>query len=161
MGKCESATVSIGIKILLSDLIMQLNENNFDLIQNMLQNGCIEDSNDYYNEVYTHILSRDIELFKDYNDYKEYLIKEFKTQGSYQKSKFSNEIKQDLSNGSLFEQHLLFPLKDIIETERWGHDRYGTNSASVAFENNLSVNIDEYKDIKNFSIIFMIAQNSD
>lgn len=33
MGKCETSTGSIGIKILLSDLILQINEKNFNLIK--------------------------------------------------------------------------------------------------------------------------------
>ena len=36
MGKCETSTLSIGIKILLSDLILQINEKNFDLIKNLI-----------------------------------------------------------------------------------------------------------------------------
>jgi hypothetical protein len=37
MGKCETSTTSIGIKILLSDLILQINEKNFDLIKEILK----------------------------------------------------------------------------------------------------------------------------
>ena len=57
MGKCETPTAAIGISILLSDIILQINETNFDLIKEMLTNGYIEDRNNYCNEVYDNILN--------------------------------------------------------------------------------------------------------
>jgi hypothetical protein len=33
MGKCETSRTSIGIKILLSDLVLQINDKNFDIIK--------------------------------------------------------------------------------------------------------------------------------
>uniref|UniRef100_A0A6C0EXQ6 Uncharacterized protein n=1 Tax=viral metagenome TaxID=1070528 RepID=A0A6C0EXQ6_9ZZZZ len=163
MGKSETATASIGIKILLSELILQINETNFDLIKKMLYDGCIEDSNEYYNEVYKKIVGYgeyDNELPKQYNKCQKYLIKEFKNGGSYYKSKFSSEIKPDLSNGSLSERYLLVPIKKILETERWGYERYGINSISRPLDFDLSVNLKEYEEIQNFNIIFMVKQHS-
>ena len=52
----------------------------------MLYIGLIEDSNGYYNEVYKYIIGYDdgdIELPKNYLDFKEYLLQEFKNNGSY------------------------------------------------------------------------------
>ena len=51
MGRCDTATASLGIRILLSDLIEQIDENNFDLIKKMLNDGIIEDSNEVYQKV--------------------------------------------------------------------------------------------------------------
>ena len=59
MGKSETASAALGIKILLSDLIPQINETNFNLIKKMLYDGFIEDSNDYYNEAYKNVLGYD------------------------------------------------------------------------------------------------------
>jgi hypothetical protein len=56
MGKCDGATASIGIKISLSDLVLQLNETNMDLIIEMLTNGFIEDDNEFLNEEFYGIL---------------------------------------------------------------------------------------------------------
>jgi len=126
MGKSETASVSIGIKILLSDLISQINETNFSLIKKMLYDGCIEDSNGYYNEAYKNILGYgedDNELAEDYLEFKNFLINEFKTKGSYYKSKFSSKVEPDLNDGTLFERYLIVPVKDILETERWGYER--------------------------------------
>jgi len=72
MGKSETASASIGIKILLSDLLEQINETNFTLIKKMLYDGCIEDMNGYYNEAYKIILGHDIdndELPQTYNEF--------------------------------------------------------------------------------------------
>ena len=85
MGKSETASASIGIKILLSDLILQINKTNFGLIKKMLYDGFIEDSNDYYNEVYKIFLGHDEdndELPQTYKEFKDAVTKEFKTKGS-------------------------------------------------------------------------------
>ena len=163
MGKSETATASIGIKILLSDLILQINETNLNLIKKMLYDGCIEDSNGYYNESYINILGYpygEDKLTGDYLECKEYLINEFKTNGSYFKSKFSSKVEPDLSEGTLFERYLLVSVKDILETERWGYERYGVNSASRPLDFDLSVDLTIYEEIKNFKVIFMVKQHS-
>ena len=163
MGKSETASASIGIKILLSDLILQINKTNFTLIKKMLYDGCIEDSNGYYNEAYINILGYpygEDKLTGDYLECKEYLINEFKTNGSYFKSKFSSKVEPDLSEGTLFERYLLVSVKDILETERWGYERYGVNSASRPLDFDLSVELTKYQDIKFFNVIFFVKQHS-
>ena len=163
MGKCETASASIGIKILLSDLILQINETNLNLIKKMLYDGCIEDSNGYYNESYRNILGYaedDNILPEDYLEFKEYLINEFKTKGSYYKSKFSSKVESDLHDGTLFERYLLVPVKHILETERWGYERYGVNSTSIPLDFDLSVDLKKYEEIKNFNVVFFVKQHS-
>ena len=129
MGKSESVSASIGIKILLSDIITQINETNFNIILDMLVNGFIEDHNDYFNEVYREIIDTD-NIYGNYTDVKEYLLTECKNKGSYNKTKFNNykgsynktkfnNYKEyTLNNGRLFEQYLLVPVKEILTTER-------------------------------------------
>ena len=65
-----------------------------------------------------------------------------------------------MDNGRLFEQHLLVPIKEILTTERWGYDRYGTNSAQRPLDFDLSANIDKYKSIENIELVFIIGQHS-
>ena len=91
---------------------------------------------------------------------KKYLIKEFKTKGSYYKSKFSSKVEPNLNDGTLFERYLLVPVKDILETERWGYERYGVNSASRPLDFDLSVDLKKYEDIKNFNVVFFVKQHS-
>ena len=163
MGKSETASASIGIKILLSDLVSQINETNFQLIKKMLYDGCIEDMNGYYNEAYKNIMGYgedDNELPADYLEFKSYVTEQFKRHGSYYKSKFSSEVEPDLKDGSLMEKHILVPVKDILETERWGYERYGINSASRPLDFDLSVDLKLYEELKDFKIIFMIKQHS-
>jgi len=161
MGKSETATASMGIKILLSDLVLQINKVNFNLIKKMLYDGCIEDSNGYYNEVYKNIIGyEDNELPEEYLAFKEHLLKEFKTQGSYLKSKFSSKVEPDVTNGCLLEKELLVPIKDILSTERWGYERYGTNGTSRPLDFDLLLDLNDYKEIKNYAVIFMIKQHS-
>ena len=160
MGRDDSSTAYIGLKILLSDLILQMNDSNFNLIKDMLLNGTIEDTNDFYNEVFKKIINENTELSNDCLECKEYLIKVFKQNGSYARSKFNNEVKPDLTNGSLFEQELLVPIKEILSTERYGYDRYGINNTSIPLDFDLSVNTEKYKDIKNFNIVFFIQQST-
>ena len=165
MGKYETATASLGIKILLSDLISQINETNFTLIKKMLYDGCIEDCNDYYNEAYKNVLGHDednIEIPQTYNEFKEYVTEQFRIHGSYYKSKFCSKVEPNITRGCLLEKDLLVPIKDLLETERWGYERYGSNSASRPLDFDLSINLEEYKknNIEKYKLVFMIKQHS-
>jgi hypothetical protein len=159
MGKCETSTTSIGIKILLSDLILQINEKNFDIIKEILYEGFISDENEHYNDAYTEVILCN-ELPKNYLDYKEFLEQEFKKKGSYLHLRDSNRIEPDLRNGCLFEKELLFPIKKILRTDRWGYDRYGRNSSYRPIDFDLSVDIEKYKEIEKYTIVFILEQYS-
>jgi hypothetical protein len=165
MGKSETATASLGIKFLLSDLVSQINETNFTLIKKMLYDGFIEDSNYYYDESYKTIIgydNDDVKLPESYNEYKIYLTEELIHNGSYYKSKFSSKIESDLTHGCLWDQNLLIPIKDILETERWGYERYGINSASRELDFDLTINLEEYKkhNIEKYTVVFILKQHS-
>ena len=163
MVYCDTAYASIGIKILLSDLILQMNETNCELIKKMLYKGCIEDENDFFNEVFKNIVKfeyEENELHEEHLKCKEYLINEFKKNGTLSKNKFTNEVKPYLGDGCLFEKHLLVPIKNILSTDRWGYNRTGINSLSRPLDFDLSVSTEEYKEIQNFNIIFFIEQHT-
>ena len=51
-------------------------------------------------------------------------------------------------------------VKVILETDRWGHDRCGTNSASIPLDFDLSMELTPYKDIKNYEFVFCVTQRS-
>lgn len=147
MGKEETSKVSIGIKILLSDLISQINQENFELISDILYNGFIEDDNDNYNEVPENWL-----------EYKEHLETKFKQYGSYNKSRFISQISYTIKNGSLYDKYLLVPNKELLSTTRWGYDREGINANSTPINFDLSINTDQYKDIQNYNIVLIMKQ---
>jgi len=161
MGKCENATAAIGLKILLSDLVSQINESNLNLIKNMLQEGYIEDENDYFNEVYEEIINDDDNILDgNYSDIKKQLINEFKNKGTINKYKISKKEEYTLENGCLFDKYLLVPVKNILQTDRWGYDRYGKNCNSRPIDFDLSINIEKYKEIEKFEIVFLLLQDS-
>lgn len=159
MGKCETSTASMGIKIILSDLISQINEKNFDLIREMLEDGFIEDENELFNQAYSNII-HDEKITKNYINAKEYLTNEFKANGSYFCERFTHKMTPDISNGCLYDQMLLVPIKRILSSSRWGYDRYGTNGISRPINFDLSTNIEKYKEIDKFEIVFILKQNS-
>lgn len=136
---------------------------NTELIKKMLYEGCIEDSNGYYNEVFKNIVKYEYEeneLPKDYLLCKEYLINEFKNNGSYCKNRYTHKVIPDFNNTSLFDKELLVPIKDILSTKRWGYNRTGINSSSRPLNFDLSISTQEYNDIHNFNIIFFIKQDA-
>lgn len=145
MGQSDTITASIGIRILVSELILQMNETNVELIKKILCDGYIEDENGDYNKKFKDIVGyeyEDNELPNEYLQCKEYLINEFKNNG----------------DGCLLYKELLFPIKNILSTERWGYNRVGINSSSRPLDFNLSINTEEYKEIKNFNVVFIIKQ---
>ena len=165
MGRSEEASASIGIKILLSDLVEQLNETNMTLIREMLYNGRIEDDNGFYNETYMRIVYYDdYNLPENHLALKEHFLEQFKKNGSLLKSKYSNEVKADLHEGSLLERELLVPVEELVSNTRWGYNREGTNAMSAPFSNFTEGFIigclEKYKDIKNYKVVFMITQNA-
>jgi len=164
MGRCETSTASLGIRILLSDLIEQINKENFNLIKKMLNDGIIEDSNEYFNEVYQKVIgydNADVILPENHMEFKDFLTKEFKSNGSYYKSKNTNIVVDHyLNKGCMYDRHLLIPIKEILSTERWGYSREGINCSSMPIDFDLTVNTDEYKMIKHFTKIFIIKQNA-
>lgn len=140
MGKCETATTSIGIKILLSDLILQINETNFDLIKEILNEGFISDENEYYNDAYTEIILCN-NLPKNCLEFKDFLEQEFKNRG-------------------LFDEELLLSIKNILRTDRWGYNREGRNGNYRPIDFDLSIDIEKYKEIKKYTIVFILEQYS-
>ena len=158
MGKSETSTASIGIKIILGDLVSQINEATFELICMMLYNGFIEDDNDYYNEVYNEIMN--CKIPETWLEYKEYVETNFKKYGSYNKSRFSGQTWHSIENGCLFDKYLLVPIKEILSTTRYGYDREGTNGSSRPIDFDLSVATDEYKELEKYNIVFIVRHNS-
>lgn len=155
MGRCETTSASIGIKILLSDLILQINETNFMIIKDMLHKGYIEDANDYFYEMYSKIVS---EMPKDFLNFKEYLTSKLKNNGSYHKSR-DDVVIPTLDKGCLFDKFLLVPIKEILTMDRWGYTRDGCNAISRPIDFDLSVDIDKYKSIglEGIQIVFLLG----
>ena len=159
MACSEYAKVSIGIKIKLSVLIQQINKDNWDLIKEMLENGFIEDENEYFTDVYQKMRNSE-QISGNWKKSKKFLIDYCKNNGSYLKDMFSSEVVNTLENGCLLDQYLPVPIKKILACERWGYERSGTNSVSRPLDFDLSVDTEKYKLLEKFEIAFILEQNS-
>jgi hypothetical protein len=139
MVKTETSTASIGIKILLSDLIQQINEKNINTIKEMLYEGFISDSNGLINNAYQKIIFCN-ELPENC---KEYLETEFRKK----------------SSGGLFEKELLVPIKNILKINKWDYDRYGKNGSSCPLDFNIDFDLlEKYKEIEKYTTVFILEQ---
>ena len=154
MGKCDTATASIGLRIRLRDLIPQITEENVSLIKEMIYDGWIEDDNDYFNEVYSMICDTLPTI-----EFKECAVRAFTHHGTYHASRDGRKT-LTLDHGCLYDKFLLVPVKNILETERWGYERYGTNGASRPIDFDLSITIDKYKNIEKADVVFMLRQRA-
>ena len=144
MGKYDTCSSHIGIEISLSDLISQINETNFDLIQNMLEEGFIED-NVYYNDLYINVIGAQY-LPKNALEFKEFLL-------------------DLLENEPFFHDPFLIPVKELLEVDIqvYGRYRYGTNGVSrpATFKVSLGKKETErYKVIKKKKIVFILKYNT-
>jgi len=158
MGKCELATASIGIKIRLSDLISQINETNFTVIKEILEDGWVEDENDYFNEAFSNIVFSD-EVPEHATEFKEHMTHAFTHNGSYIKTRDGRVI-PTVRYGCLLDQYLLFPVKNILTNERWGYDRSGTNGKSRSIDFDLSVDLEPYREIQHTQVVFLLGVHS-
>jgi hypothetical protein len=163
MGRTEYVNAYLGIKISLESLISQINESNYILIKDMLKDGYIEDSYGNFNRTYKIIISdnnyQNIIINKEVERMKEYLTKEF-MHGMSTESGYHGTTQINIYDGSLIEQYLLVPIKQLLTNQRYGYDIYETNGISRQIDFDLSVNVEKYKEINNFEIVFMLKQVS-
>ena len=159
MGRCESVEASLGIKILVSDLVSQIDHQNVDLIKEMLDDGYIEDGDDFFNAMYSEIMDK-IVIINCFIELKEYLTHEFKNKGTYIKYKSSGKMEPTIDYGCLLDKYLLVPCKKILENDRWGYEREGTNYVSRPIDFDLRVDLTKYKKIKHIKTVFLIGQKS-
>ena len=122
-----------------------------NLIKKMLYDGSIEDSNDDWNRAFEQIIGDD-GVEENETAFKEYLTSKFTARVGHNKD-------------SLLEQYLLVPLEELVSNDRWGWSREGTNAMSSPLEdfaddlpNQIAVFKETYKEIKNFTFVFMIKQ---
>jgi hypothetical protein len=149
MGKSETATSSIGIKIKFVELANLLNADNFESINSILNNAIIEDENEHYNDNYQDMIS---EMYVYEVDYKNNIIT-------------FDKYKQELMTYTkLFDYKLLIPVHEILSTTRWGYDRDGVNSSSMEIKDAMKIINkklpNEYKFLSSYPIVFMLYQVS-
>lgn len=153
MGRCESASVSVGMKIKLSDLISYITKKNLKFCQDILQGGVIEDCNGELNSMYENIMNQDDHLELPFEEYKEWVTTQLK----------NSLIPYDPSQ-SLYDRYLLYGTKSLLETSRWGYGREGTNSSStdmLKIQKSIRKDLSQrYKRIPNSQYVFILYQSS-
>ena len=148
MGQSDEITVSIGIQIPIKALLDAINSDNYEAIKNEIftYHSFIEDSNNCYNEIFQTIIEGGNPGERNYKDmdtwtweeYKNHLTKMFQSYGDihYNKCSPHSEIQlytpEDPDN--LYHQQLLVPHEVVIDSERWGYSRVGTNGSSCQLQ---------------------------
>jgi hypothetical protein len=152
MGRCEEANASVAIKIPLCDIIDLLCQDNYTIINEILDICIIEDENERLNNDYQNIIEQMYNHTKKYKN-NEITITEFK-------QFFSGYIK----SSSIHNSYILFPLYSILETERWGYSRSGKNASCIDIDSVKSIINKEipekYRFLSKYPIVFMICQSS-
>ena len=178
MGKSETASVSIGINIRIKDVLDAMDEDNYKEIRNYLftDDAFIQDSNGVYTDTYLGIIggynpetNKYVNIKKlEYKKYKEYLSDLFKEYGDRtDKNDYVYYEEDDLEN--LYHSNLLVPHFSLVETERWGHHREGTNGNSSDLDipqltqltKDIHETMKEMKIVKDdYDISLIVMQNS-
>lgn len=181
MGRCEEATLSIGVSVAIKDLLDLMTEENYKEFRKLFfgENSIINDSNSSYSSMYNSIVSGetigdddnyvDLSCY-EYKEYKQHLLVNFKLYGDILLSKYEssqiNIYKEDDKN-NLYHQTLIVPFNKIISTERWGYSRDGTNGTCCNVDiiklNEFSAKIKETMtklNIDKYSIDFILTQHA-
>ena len=161
MGRSECATSSVGIKILVSDLLAQLETATLPQIQQCFMDGFIEDENGFFNEAYKEIVNEDVDLPLDAATCKEYLTQQFRQRGSYIKSKLHVGRLSDVSKGCLMDKYLLVPLQTLLRTERWGYNREGINGRACPLDLDTLLTHVVWPDLRHTQRVFIVRQRAD
>lgn len=129
---------------------MQVNQENVDLIKEMLEEGSIEDENDYFNMAYENIV-----IPENHIELKEHLTCELMKSGSSR----DGRIAPTIENGCLWDQYLLVPVKQMLSMERWGHHRYGQNGISAPLDLS-EIHLEKYQAIEKTTTVCMLTLRS-
>ncbi len=134
-GRDDTATTSIGIAIRIKDILEAIDENNYKTIRTHLFNdeSFIDDSNSYYTSTYLLIVdgyecTGDVDKLP-YKEYKDYVINKFKLYGG-ESGYFPLQKYEEHDTNNLYHQILLVPYDTLVETQRRGWNREGTNGYS-------------------------------
>ena len=146
MGHSEDVTVSLGMSIVVHDLLACMTSENFETIRDeyLGEDSFIADENQDYNSQFRTILEgrtpftrKEIDpTILSYEQYKQYLVESFSRYGDCQHSRSGSEIQiyEAKDAGNLYNQTLLIPHDTLVNTERWGYNREGQNGQSCPLD---------------------------
>jgi len=162
MGRCEFSKCSVGLRIKLRKLVEQMSENNVEMIHKLMNKGFIDDSNGFKDEVFREVL-HGVGDWKNCDEAKDYLLETLGKRGDKSKSRYSNKVEENLAEGTLLEQSLLCHVVELIQTDRWGYEREGTNGTFAELPNIAEAEKEvqkAYKGLERFKVVLVLQQHS-
>jgi len=139
MGRAETVNLSLGIRIKIKDLLEVIDEDNHEAIRDDFLNddSLIDDENNFYFDTYKQIMggygevSDDVDLNElNHEEYKEYITKKCKSYGDCGFNNYTAEKCEEYDPDNLYYQVLLVPFNKLVDAQRWGHGRDGTNGTN-------------------------------
>lgn len=177
MGFSESVSVYFGLKIVLKDLVNQIDETNYDKIKEMLQdcNCFINDENNQFNSMFENIRSelwiennpkrktKKDKVILDYITYKNKFNEQISKRGTMIPLRNGKE-EEKFDYGYLSDQIFLYPVTHLLHTERYGYDRSGINGTYCNLDFDIeSIKksiLDKYNWLKDIEVVMIIKQDS-
>lgn len=161
MGFRQSSTVFIGLKIQLEKLANQINESNYNEILNILEKSYIDDENNDFTHTLRSVLYDLTKDEKNYEQFKNEFSEEIKKRGTIVQL-YNGKIDEIFDYGYLSEKYLLFPIKQILDTYRYGYGREGINGTSCTLDFDIeSIKkdiLEKYIWMKDIEIVMMVQQ---
>jgi hypothetical protein len=139
MGRTESVSLNLGVKIKIKDLLEVIDEDNHESIRDdfFKEESLIDDENGFYHGTLVQIADGYVgqtdyidpeEL--DHKEYKKHMIKVCKSYGDSAYNNCGAFPCEEDDPKNLYHQYLLVPFYEFVENKRHGHHREGSNGAS-------------------------------
>ena len=159
--------MSIGIRILVADLVAQIDESTHRLILEMLApTSCIEDDNDCFNETFGEVADElEENCPKHWRDFAARLREMLASRGDVLYFKDGSRPRRTLEYGCLLDKHLLVPVAQICSTDRGGYSRYGLNATSAPLGKldvpSVLADIErKYAGLTGYEVVYMVTQDA-
>ena len=134
----ESTSLNIGYKIPFVSIIDEISEINFELINEILFNSCVEDENDTINESYLFFIES------------QFIYKAEYKRNEISFSEYKQKCNECMYSNNLEKYFLLVPMNNVLITCRWGYNRKGINASSIPIEDAMYKITSAYDDKYNF-----------
>jgi hypothetical protein len=145
------ATASIGIQIKLFDLLSQINESNWERIRTLMTANPIIDSNKDDNNDYWAILNNTL-----WDDDKERGPCIFKDKPALEMREL---LMGKFHDNELLDKYWLYPIRDIVTTEIRSLRDEGDSGTFAPIPTASAADLEPYKDLKNITVVLILAQN--
>ena len=168
MGRSETATVAVGIRVGLRSLLQQATEENYEDVARLLCNDSafVEDENGCFNESFTNVIDRLYgHTLRTVEELRVIAGNLLETHGDVMYFRDGAPPLPTLENGSLMDRYLLLPVKTFVETCRCGYLREGSNGQAVPLDLEALVEISVYMQmnyafLRDFETVLIVKQHA-